>query len=76
MIINDTITIIIIMVTIMVINITMIITMVRHIDDDFVVLLLLADMGVINPYESLSLPEYGCKESDRSRIPLWWGGWE
>ena len=50
MIINDTITIIIIMVTIMVINITMIITMVRHIDDDFVVLLLLADMGVINPF--------------------------
>ena len=24
----------------------------------------------------ISLPEYGCKESDRSRIPLWWGvGW-
>ena len=46
------------------------------IDNDFVVLLLLADVGVINPYKSLSLPKYGCKESDRSLIPLWWGGWE
>jgi len=45
--------------------------MVRHIDDDFVVLLIVADMGVINPDESLSLPEYGCKESDYSLIPLW-----
>jgi len=69
---NTTITIIIIMVTIITL---LLLLWFNDIDDDFV-LLLLADMGVINLYESLSLPEYGCKESDWSLINSWWGGWE
>ena len=44
------------------------------INDDFLAfLLLVADMGVINPYESLSSPEYGCEEGDWPLISSY--GW-